>query len=274
MFKINFSNVQNLNVKNICINYQDKIIKKNKFSYFLRCIKLIKNEISLFLIKDKTSLQSDLRKNAYDDFWSRFNKINFYEKPYTWHEYKKNYFLSPVALTQDIFQSLILEEIRYKKPKKILEVGCGIGLNLFYFAKKFPKIEFVGIDISPRGIEICKKENRFKNLNFIECNALNLPFKSNEFEMTYSMLALEQMNLIKSKVIDNIHNITSDYYIMIEPFKNVNNSFVNYIHHRNSDYFDYNYQNLTNHNFSIEKIYNDFPQRLGLSASFVLLKKK
>ena len=82
------------------------------------------------------------------------------------------------------------------------------------------------------------------------------------------------MNQIKSKVIDNIHNITSDYYIIIEPFKNVNNSFVNYIHHRNSDYFDYNYQNLTNHNFSIEKIYNDFPQRLGLSASFVLLKKK
>lgn len=210
MFKINFSNVQNLNVKNICINYQDKIIKKNKFSHFLRCIKLIKNEISLFLIKDKTSLQSDLRKNEYDDFWSRFNKINFYEKPYTWHEYKKNYFLSPVALTQDIFQSLILEEIRHKKPKKILEVGCGIGLNLFYFAKKFPKIEFVGIDISPRGIEICKKENRFKNydMGYIYLKDRHNPIfqRKNYFSNFYDFIKSEEFEKEVSKIFNYKNN--------------------------------------------------------------------
>lgn len=52
----------------------------------------------------------------------------------------------------------------YKNYKKvlrnqgsILEVGCGYGLNLKYWANKYKKAKFIGIDIDPAGIENAKK---------------------------------------------------------------------------------------------------------------------
>ena len=39
----------------------------------------------------------------------------------------------------------------------ILEVGCGYGFNIETWAKKYENVQFVGIDIEPKGIEFAQK---------------------------------------------------------------------------------------------------------------------
>ena len=272
---INFDNISDKELRKICYSYNDKILKKNKFQFFLRIINLLKNELLFFIQKlfKKSSIQSNQRTKDYNIHWSKFNFENYKFKPYVWHKYQNDVFLSPGNLTQEIFQSLIISEIKKKKFTSILEVGCGIGLNIFNLAKQFPSINFTGIDISDEAINFCKKNNNFKNVEFIKENAAKINFKDNYFDMTYTVLALEQMQQIQKEVIKKITKITKDRIILIEPFRDVNQNFIEYIHTKNSDYFNLNYNDLLKYDLEINNVEYDFPQRIGLSAAFVCLKK-
>ena len=42
---INFDNTSDKELRKICYTYTDKILKKNKFQFFLRIINLLKNEL-------------------------------------------------------------------------------------------------------------------------------------------------------------------------------------------------------------------------------------
>ena len=272
---INFDNISDKELRKICYSYNDKILKKNKFQFFLRIINLLKNELLFFIQKlfKKSSIQSNQRTKDYNIHWSKFNFENYKFKPYVWHKYQNDVFLSPGNLTQEIFQSLIISEIKKKKFTSILEVGCGIGLNIFNLAKQFPSINFTGIDISDEAINFCKKNNNFKNVEFIKENAAKINFKDNYFDMTYTVLALEQMQQIQKEVIKKITQITKDRIILIEPFRDVNQNFIEYIHTKNSDYLNLNYNDLLKYDLEINNVEYDFPQRIGLSAAFVCLKK-
>ncbi len=272
---INFDNISDKELRKICYSYNDKILKKNKFQFFLRIINLLKNELLFFIQKllKKSSIQSNQRIKDYNIHWSKFNFENYKSKPYVWHKYQNDVFLSPGNLTQEIFQSLIISEIKKKKFTSILEVGCGIGLNIFNLAKQFPSINFTGIDISDEAINFCKKNNNFKNVEFIKENAAKINFKDNYFDMTYTVLSLEQMQQIQKEVIKKITQITKDRIILIEPFRDVNQNFIEYIHTKNSNYFNLNYNDLLKYDLEINNVQYDFPQRIGLSAAFVCLKK-
>ena len=91
--------------------------------------------------------------------------------------------------------------------------------------------------------------------------------------MTYTVLALEQMQQIQKEVIKKITQITKDSIILIEQFTDVNQNFIEYIHTKNSNYFNLNYNDLLKYDLEINNVEYDFPQRIGLSAAFVCLKK-
>jgi SAM-dependent methyltransferase len=82
------------------------------------------------------------------------------------------------------------------EPKKVLEVGCGNGINLFSLAGDFPDVEFTGIDLTPAGIEAAEAvqaedklpaalaeyiplpnpdPTAFKRIHFIQGSAAELP---------------------------------------------------------------------------------------------------
>lgn len=59
---------------------------------------------------------------------------------------------------EGLFSKFCKEEKKcVKKGGTVLEVGCGYGLNLENWAKKYKKAKFVGLDIDPQGIEHAKK---------------------------------------------------------------------------------------------------------------------
>jgi SAM-dependent methyltransferase len=268
-------------VNNILNKYKKKIIKKNIFSYYLRILKMFYAEIIFFLeykfFKRNNFSQSQQRKISYNEHWLNFNSISYFKNPYCWHIFNNEYFLAPAGLTQDIFRSLIKSEILKLKPRNVLEVGCGIGLNILYFANFFKDIKFTGIDISNYAINknnLALKKNNINNVEFYCKNAKKLSFKKNTFDLTYSVLALEQMNKIKFKVIREIKNVTKKKMIFIEPFVDINKNLINSFHTKNSDYFNLHYNELENLDLLIERKFDNFPQRLGLAAGFVSLIKK
>lgn len=57
---------------------------------------------------------------------------------------------------------------------KVLEIGCGNGKNMLYRTD----LDFHGIDISEKQIDICKK----KNLKVEKSDMINLPFNDNIFD--------------------------------------------------------------------------------------------
>jgi len=107
-------------------------------------------------------------------------------------------FVNLSARTRNIktFEHLF-SQIDLSNVKKVLEVGCGIGVLSSYLTEKY-EWEVTGIDLDPEQIKRAKnyyRENKY--LKFIEADATKLPFEDNEY------------NLVLSS--DTLHHIVSDF---------------------------------------------------------------
>ncbi len=96
-----------------------------------------------------------------------------------------------------------------KKINKILDLGCGVGRNLFYLTKE--GFEVHGIDLAKEGIKIIKKNAKEKNIK-IQLKVGNvfkrLPYPDNFFDAVISIQVLQHgsFNQIK-KAITEIERI-------------------------------------------------------------------
>ena len=74
------------------------------------------------------------------------------------------------------------EVIKYIKDdtKKIMELGCGQGANLYYLGSKYPNISFTGIDLNPNidkkleNVELIKGD--YHNLDMIRDNSCDIVY--------------------------------------------------------------------------------------------------
>ena len=195
-------------------------------------------------------------------------------------------------MTQRFWQYYVFSFLKEKQPKKVLEIGSGNGINLCLFSTYFEKTNFHGIDISTEGVKnsnILKTENfedsffegwpikaeskLSRNVNFKEQNAKKLSFKDSEFEFVYSILALEQMDDIKDKVIDEMARVSSKYVCFVEPFIEYNRSLLSFFHHRGSKYFSYKIKDLKKHNLKVLEVYDHHPNKVTLGVAAVLCEK-
>jgi ubiquinone/menaquinone biosynthesis C-methylase UbiE len=66
-----------------------------------------------------------------------------------------------------------------------LEIGCGEGIDLNYVVKNFKIKDLFATDIG-ENIKGLSKREKFKNIKFIRCDCLNLPFENDSFDQIYS----------------------------------------------------------------------------------------
>jgi ubiquinone/menaquinone biosynthesis C-methylase UbiE len=124
-----------------------------------------------------------------------------------------------------------------------IDIGCGTGnfiLELVY-RKQFKKI--VGIDFLKETFDNAREDKtHFGNVDFIQCNMLNLPFKNRSFDLTVCLNVLHHIHKEDfTLAIDELTRIT-DKYLMIEI--------------RNKDnILEFYYQKIL-----LPKLYDDLPQ--------------
>lgn len=93
-------------------------------------------------------------------------------------KYKEEAILNKIpVISQNAGQFLSFFSI-LKKPRSILEIGCGIGYSTYFLLKDRQNLEYVGIDLNEDRINIARKKlkDKFKNnkLRFIAGNAIEV----------------------------------------------------------------------------------------------------
>jgi len=112
-----------------------------------------------------------------------------------------------VAALHDLFQN--------KKVKKILDLGCGSGRHLVYFAKL--GYDVCGIDMSPVAIQLSREWLANEGLKAeVHCEDMRrLPWPDNFFDAAISVQVIEHNPLEQiRKIIEEIHRVmhTSGYF--------------------------------------------------------------
>jgi SAM-dependent methyltransferase len=102
---------------------------------------------------------------------------------------KLSSFLKPNLRVESAWATLIGS---IGKPRRILEVGCGVGDITFRLSRHFPNADVTGLDISPRSIEIANKVFGGSKLNFVagEINAV----AEKEFDVVVMMDVFEHID--------------------------------------------------------------------------------
>lgn len=105
-------------------------------------------------------------------------------------------------------EPFIFEIAKFKdwENKKVLEIGCGIGMDGLEFAKN--GANYTGIDLSDKSIKVCKEHFKLFNQTgeIINTDVNNLPFDDNTFDLVYSFGVLHH-NSSMQKGIDEVFRV-------------------------------------------------------------------
>ena len=63
----------------------------------------------------------------------------------------------------------MLAEWAPTNPGRILEIGCGIGATTWRMARAWPNAEVIGVDVSPKSIEVANLCFNLPNLSYRQC---------------------------------------------------------------------------------------------------------
>lgn len=87
---------------------------------------------------------------------------------------------------------LFNEIVKIKRNFKVLDVGCGVGRWSLWLAPQGERV--VGVDVSPKMIEIAKKRafsSNIKNIEFFGIENSLIRFKDNEFDLVVGVWILK-----------------------------------------------------------------------------------
>ncbi len=93
--------------------------------------------------------------------------------------------------------------------KKVLEIGCGRGGGVYYYAKYFKIKEIMGIDVTRPAINFCRNKYHFDNAEFEVGNAEDLPFLDESYDII--------INLESSGNYLHIKNFFSEVHRLLKP---------------------------------------------------------
>jgi len=143
--------------------------------------------------------------------------------------------------------------IKNKGFKKLLDLGCGLGADSLYFARK--GFQVTALDCSQKALE---KVNRLHpNIKIIQQDIRNLNFKNESFDLIYAHLSLQYFN---DQETTNIFNklfsiLKKGGYIFVK-CKSINDPIYGKGKKMGKDMYRYKKGNHTRHFFSEEYMRN------------------
>ena len=98
-------------------------------------------------------------------------------------------------------------------PKKILDIGCGIGVNTLPFVEKFPKSEVHGIDVAAPMLKYAHARSEFfnKKVFYSQQNGERTKFPNKSFDLIMTHIVLHETSRKALK------NILKETYRLLKP---------------------------------------------------------
>jgi ubiquinone/menaquinone biosynthesis C-methylase UbiE len=105
--------------------------------------------------------------------------------------------------------------------KSLIEVGAGELTTLYPVIKKIKNLNFISaLELSPNRLKhgnLFLKEKGIHIDHLIACDASNIPYENNSFDISFTQYCIEQVPQLAKKIIDEMIRISSKYVIIIEP---------------------------------------------------------
>lgn len=216
-------------------------------------------------------------------------------KPTPWQLGDECFLASDVGATR-VRQQLLVRVIEQLRPRRVLEVGCGNGINLLLAAGRFPEVSFTGLELTEAGVaaargfqqtqetlpahlqafapEPLEDARAFRGIEFLQGDAAAMPFEAGQFDLVYSMLALEQMESIRHRALGEVARVAGDAYFGIEPFREANARGWRRLYVRQRGYFRGSFTDLAAAGLQPRWATMDFPQEVFLGAGAVLAEAR
>jgi len=209
--------------------------------------------------------------------------------PWTWRD--RHFLATDVGGTR-FRQLLLIRAIELVRPRSVLEIGCGNGINLLQLAGRFPDLQFSGVELTSGGVRAAQafqqRHDRlpaalaafapegvrdpaaFRRIEFRQGDAGALPFGDGSFDLVYSVLALEQMETLRERALREMARVAARATFMIEPFADANRSLWRRLYVFRRNYFRGRIDDLPAVGLRPRFAVTDYPQETFLGTAAVL----
>lgn len=263
--------------------------------------KLVKDMAKRFLLPWRTEprRREAVVRDEYDRAWRSIDYSVYAlgaarrdHTPWEWRD--RRVFASDVGATR-FRQLLLCRVIERLRPRQVLEVGCGNGINLILLAGRFPAIRFAGVELTDAGHQAARSLQEtgelpaglaeyaplplgdpaaFRGIDFRRGNATRLPFADGAFDLVITVLSLEQMERVRHQALSEIARVAGRHTLMIEPFRDVNGGLWSRLNVLRRDYFRGSIAELRSYGLEPVLALNDFPQESLLKTCAVLSEQR
>lgn len=188
----------------------------------------------------------------------------------------------------------VARAIEHLRPARVLEVGCGMGSNLFVLANLFPDVRFDGIELTEAGVGRARAQQmeafpeglrglslrpmatteRYRSIAFTQGDASAMTFPDRSFDLVYTILAVEQMQSVRDAALREIVRVASSHVLLIEPLFDSNRDPLRKFSKRAKDHLRLAVDDLGRYGLEVEAHYNAWPQKLTEGVDMVLARLK
>ena len=235
-------------------------------------------------------------EETYDGIWRDIDFADFLDprKQLMPHEWAFEGLVMNSAATHKLHQVLMTKALRALRPRSVLEVGSGTGINLVVLASQCPGTSFQGIELTKKGVEMTKAliaaselpdplrkfmaepptaPGGFRDVGVVRGSAEKLPYPDASFDLVMTRLALEQMESIRHHALAEISRVARSYVLMIESFREMNDRGLRQQYAVGNRYFRGAIADLPRYGLQPVFTFSDWPHKVTLRPVFVLAKK-
>ena len=187
----------------------------------------------------------------------------------------------------------LMRMIEAFQPESVLEIGCGIGVNLLSLAARFPETSFHGIDLTAHGIAAIRDVSdqddlprvltdfspeplldmtAHRRIKVQQASAADLPFDDNSFDLVYSVIALEQMEAVRPAVMAQLQRVSRGHVGMLEAFRDWNETGMQRNYIVGQGYFAAHIDELPGYGLNPVLVANDMPVKINMNLGLVVAK--
>ena len=196
------------------------------------------------------------------------------------------------ALMHGVLIGKILERL---KPRSVLEVGSGYGANLFALAAAFPDVKFTGVELTPSGVAKAQSivaeprlpdaaraysalpvrdDTAYRRIEFVQGNAIDLPFADNQFDLVFTRQALEQMESVREPAMREIARVARHHVLLIEMLADFNQDPHRRTYIRATDLITLGTADLPRFGLQPVAVFDRMPSKVTSSVQMVLSEKR